>query len=69
MHFKAMGERELGDEPLLSHKNVTYWAPQQEVLGFKLDTEAMTISLPLRKLRDLQERSEEWPATRAIATG
>ena len=28
----------------------------------------MTISLPLRKLRDLQERLDAWPATRETAT-
>ena len=58
----------MGGESLISHKKVTHWAPKQEVLGFMLDTEAMAISLPLRKLGDLQERWEEWPATRETAT-
>ena len=45
-------------------KKLTDWAPRQEVLGLTLDTEAMAISLPLRKLCELQERLEECPATR-----
>ena len=68
IHFQAMGEREVGGEPLPSHKKVTDWAPRWEVLGFTLNTEAMTVSLPLQKLRDLQERLEAWSTTRETAT-
>ena len=43
IHFQAMGKRGEGEKPLPSHKKVTDWAPQQEVLGFNLDTDKMTI--------------------------
>ena len=68
VHVQAMGERAVGEEPLLSHRKVTDWAPQQEVLGFDLDTEKMTISLPARKVKKLRELLEEWPAGRSTAT-
>ena len=68
IHFQAMGERGEGEEPLLSLKTVTDWAPQQEVLGFNLDTEKMTISLPPRNIRELQELLDEWPEARLTAT-
>ena len=68
IHFQVMGEREEGEEPLLSNKKVTDWAPQQEVLGFDLDTEKMTISLPARKVRELRELLEEWPTGRCTET-
>ena len=55
------GERAEGEEPLLWHK-VTDWATQQEVLGFDLDKERMTISLPARKISELQKMLEDWPA-------
>ena len=63
MHFQAIGERGVEGEPRLSHTNVIDWSPRQEVVGFTLDTEAMTISLPLRRMFDLQERLDESPAT------
>ena len=34
-----MEEGAEGEELLMSHKKVTDWAPQQEVLGLDLDTE------------------------------
>ncbi|CAN0532247.1 unnamed protein product, partial [Laminaria digitata] len=52
----------------LSHKKVTDWAPKQEVLGFDLDTERMTISLPARKINELHEMLEDWPPERRTAT-
>ena len=67
-HHQAMGERAVGEEPLLSHKKVTDWAPRQEVLGFDLDTERMTISLPGRKITELREMLQEWPEERSKAT-
>ena len=33
IHFQAIEEREEGEEPLRSHKKVTDWGQQQEVLG------------------------------------
>ena len=41
---------------------------QQAVLGFDLDTEKMTLSLPARKSRELQELLEDWPPWKRTAT-
>ena len=56
------------EEPPLSHKNVIDWAPRQEVLGFDLDTERMTTSLPNREINELQEMLQEWPEETNKAT-
>ena len=54
-----MGERGEGGEPSLSHRKVTGWATQQEVLGYDIDTEGMTIALPAQKIADLRARVAE----------
>ena len=56
--FQVMGRRAEGEQPLPSHK-FTDWAPQQDVLGLDLDTEKMTISMPAKKIRELQELLNE----------
>ena len=68
IHFEAMGERCEGEEPLLSQKKVTGWATQQEVLGYDIDTESMTIALPPRKVDDLRAQVAKWPVGRETAT-
>ena len=63
----SIGVRAEKEEPLLSHTNITDWAPQQEMLGFDLDTEKMTISISL-PAREMQELLPEWPAENLTAT-
>ena len=63
-----MGSRREGEEPLLSHRKVTGWATQQEVLGYDIDTESMTIALAARKVDDLRARVAECPPERETAT-
>lgn len=67
IHFQAVGEIAEGTESLLSRTKVTDCPPPQEVLGFDLDTEIMTISLPARNLNELKEMLEDWPAGRRTA--
>ena len=67
IHEQAMGERFEGEEPLLSRKKVTGWATQQEVLGYDIDTESMTITLPTWQVDDLRSRVAEWTAERQSA--
>ena len=67
IHEHAMGKRSEGEEPSLSKKKVTGWATQQEVLGYDVDTESMTIALP-KKVDELRARLAEWPAGRQTAT-
>ena len=65
IHFEAMGERRGGEEPLLSHKKVTSWETQQEMLGYDIEKEIMTIALPARKVDELRAGlAAEWPAGR-----
>ena len=66
--FQAMRERGEGEEQLLLHRTVTGWATQQEVLGYGIGTESMTIALPERKADDLRQRVAEWPPERETAT-
>eukprot|EP00752_Nemacystus_decipiens_P006636 g5966.t1 len=61
-------ERGVGEEPVLSHKNTMEWAPQMEVLGNEVDTEAMTIGLLEAKLARTTEELARWPPGRGSAT-
>lgn len=56
--LEASGERGAREELLLALKRMTGWAMFQELLGFLVDTEAMTISLPRHEVDDLVERLE-----------
>ena len=67
-HHQAMGERAVGEEPLLSHKKVTDWALRQEALDCDLYTERVTIPLPGRKTNELREVLQEWPEERSKKT-
>ena len=68
IHFQAMGERCEGEELLLSHLKVTGRATQQEVLGYDMDMEGMTIALPARGVDELRARVAEWPSGQETAT-
>ena len=65
---QAMGERFEREEPPLTRKKVTDWPTQQEVWGYDIDTESMTIALPTRKVNDLRERVAGRTAERQSAT-
>ena len=52
---------------MLSHKKVTGWATQMEVLGYDIDTDSMTIALPARNVDELRARVAKWPAARETA--
>lgn len=49
---------------MLWYNKVTNCATEQEVLGFVLNTEATPIFLLERKVPDLREEMNSWPATR-----
>ena len=63
-----MGGRCEGGKPLLSHKKVTGWATQQEMLGYDSETERMAIAMPARKVDEVRARVAEWPPGRETAT-
>ena len=68
IHDQAMGKKSEGKEPLLLRNMVADWATQQEVWGYIIDTERMTVALPTRKVDDLCARIAEWPGDRQSAT-
>ena len=61
--FPGDGREVRRGEPLLSHKTVTGWATQREVLGYDIVTESVTSASPARKVDDLCSRVAEWPGT------
>ena len=68
IQVQAVGRGGMGGDPQLSHKKVMHWASQQEELGFNPGTEKIMTSLPPRKIREMQEKLEEWPEGRRTAT-
>lgn len=66
-HFHLFGERHAGDPPLLSSSKVSSWNTRLTVLGWDIDTIAMTISLPEEKLTQLHDLLAAWPAGRRFA--
>ena len=68
IHHILLGERGEGEEPVLSRKKITNWAPQMEILGYWVDAEAGTIGLPERKLEEIRSMLEGWPYDRKVAT-
>lgn len=66
--YQATGDIAEGEEPLLSHKKVSDRAPRQVELGFVRDTKILTMSLPVWKIRKLQEMLKDFPEERNMAT-
>ena len=48
-HFRLLGVRGASDPPLLSASNITNWDTRLEVLGWLVDTEALTVTAPPHK--------------------
>ena len=67
-HFRLLGERGVSDPPLLSTSKITNWDTRLEVLGWIIDTEALTVTLPSRKRLKLRSLLAEWPPSRASAS-
>lgn len=68
IYFQAMRVRALGEEPLWSQKKVADWSTQHEVLFFFSDTDELTVSLPIRKSKELKEKLAQWTCSRETAT-
>ena len=66
-HFRLLGERGVSDPPLLSTSKITDWDTRLEVLGWIIDTEALTVTLPSRKRLKLRSLLAEWPPSRAVS--
>ena len=67
-HFRLLGVRGAYDPSLLSASKVTNWDTRLEVLGWWVDTEALTLTAPPHKRLKLRVLSAEWPSTRTHAS-
>ena len=67
-HFRLLGERGPRDPSLLSPRKMSNWDTSMEVLGWTLDTEALTISLSEKKVGKFQSLITAWPRSRTFAT-
>ena len=65
---RLLGSRASGEPPLLSRAKITSWDTRQDMLGWTIDTKAMTISVPQEKVAKLRELLRAWPADRKTAS-
>ena len=66
-HFRLLGVRGASDPPLSSARKITDWDTRLEVLGWLVDTEAVTVTSPPHKRHKLRMFIAEWPPTRTYA--
>ena len=64
-HFRLLGEGGVYDLPLISDLQITNWDTRLEVLGWIIDTETLTMTLPPHERGKLFERLAAWSASRA----
>ena len=67
-HFGLLGERGFCDPPRSSAKKTTIWGSQLEMLGWIIDTHALTVTLPSQKRLKLHNIIAEWPSCCASAS-
>lgn len=67
-HFRLFGERGPVDPPLFSAHKLSSWMTKLVVLGWEIDTVAMTIAAPVEKLESLRVMLQQWPPHRATAS-
>ena len=67
-HYRLFGQRSSRDPTLLSPRKISQWDTVLCVLGWDIDTVAMTISVPVVKLERLRETLSEWPSDRVFAS-
>lgn len=67
-HFRLLGVRGPKDPPLLSREKITNLSTRLEVLGWVLDTQRLTVTMPAQKQQKLARILKEWQVTRTHAT-
>ena len=67
-HFRLFGKRSPRDPSLLSSRKISSWDTVLCVLGWDIDAVAMTISVPVAKLKRLRDILSEWPSDREVAS-
>ena len=66
--FRGLGSRQAREPPLFSREKTTSWDTRMDVLGWTLDTKAMTNAVPHEKIARLREMLEQWPVERQAAS-
>ena len=67
-HFRLLGTRGPNDPALLSKENITDFSTRLEVLGWILDTQQLTVTMPTQNQQKLARVLGNWPVTRTSAT-
>ena len=67
-HYRLFGVRSLRDLTLLAPHKISLWDTWLCVLGWDIDTVAMTISVPLEKLERFRDTLHEWSPDRVVAS-
>ena len=67
-HYRLFGVRSSRDPTLLAPHKISLWDTRLCVLGWDIDTVAMTISVPLEKLERLRDTLHEWSPDRVVAS-
>ena len=67
-HYRLFEVRSSRDPTLLAPHKISPWDTRLCVLGWDIDTVAMTISVPLEKLERLRDTLHEWSPDRVVAS-
>ena len=65
--YRLFGTHNDGEGPLFAAEKVTSWDTRMEMLGWSIDTVAMTIAVPREKVVQLRALLDEWPGDRREA--
>ena len=65
--YRLFGTRNDGEAPLFAAEKVTSWDTRMEMLGWSINTVAMTIAVPYEKVVQLRALLDEWPGDRREA--
>ena len=65
--FRLFGSRSGGEPPLFAREKITSWDTRMEMLGWMIDTVAMTISVTQERVVQLRALLAQWPAERRAA--
>ena len=66
-HFRLLGVRGPDDPALLSARKITSWDSRLEVLGWIVDTDELSVTMPPTKMQKLCRLMAEWPPSRTWA--
>ena len=68
-YFRLFGGRRPRDPTLVFPNKISPWDTVLCVVGWDIDTVALTISVPVAKMEQLRDKIREWPSDRTVASG